>query len=89
MLEDIMNMYCEKHDNDEEIIIDNEEIKELENKYSELLDRIKELDKKLGNETDDLIGNMIVTYRSLFFDKGFKYGLILAQEIQQLLLTNC
>ena len=87
MLEIIIKKYLENYENSTEVV-DNEEIQPLENECAELLEKLKKLDKKLGNQTDDLVGNMIVTNRDLFFEKGFKCGLILAQEIHQLLLNE-
>lgn len=88
MLKEIIKTYLENYENTIEVV-DNEEIQELENECAELLEKLKELDKKLGNETDNLVCKMTVSYRDLFFEKGFKYGLILAQEIQQVLLKKC
>lgn len=88
MLEEIIKMYLENYENSIEVV-DNEEIQSLENECAELLDKLKKLDKKLGNQTDDLFCNMPVVYRDLFFEKGFKYGLTLGQEIQQSLIKNC
>lgn len=87
MLEIIIKKYLENYENTEEVV-DNEEIQPLENECAELLEKLKKLNKNLGNQTDDLVGKMIVTYRDLFFEKGFKYGLTLGQEIQQALIKN-
>lgn len=87
MLEIIIQKYLENYESTEEVV-DNEEIQALENKCAELLDKLKELDKEFGNETDYLVGEMIVEYRNLFFEKGFKYGLTLGLEIQQALIKN-
>lgn len=83
MLKEIIKTYLGNYENTIEVV-ENEEIQELENEFAELLEKLKELDKKLGNETDNLVCKMIVSYRDLFFEKGFEYGLILAKEIEKL-----
>lgn len=63
-----------------------DKILSLEAQAAELTKRIADLNKDLGFEVDDLIGGMVRAYGNVYFQEGFKQGLMLAQEIHQLLL---
>lgn len=58
-------------------------ISSLEVQAAELTKKIAALNKDLGFEVDDLIGSMVRAYGKVYFQEGFKQGLIFAQEIHQ------
>lgn len=88
MLEKFIDMQCESFGLDRDKIYQNERIESLGNQSSKLAEKIKKLDETLGDEMDVLIGNMVAAYGDVYFQEGFKEGLILAQEIHQLLLKK-
>lgn len=85
MLEKFIAMQCESFGIDREKIYKNEKIERLGEQSSKIAKEIKKLDSDLGNEVDILIGNMVAAYGDVYFEEGFKEGLILAQEIHKLL----
>lgn len=88
MLEKFIQMQCESFGINRENLYKNENIASLGEQSSKLSEEIKKLDKGLGNEVDILIGNMSAIYGEVYFKEGFKEGLILAQEIHQLLINK-
>lgn len=88
MLEKFIEMQCESFGIDREKVCKNEKIASLGEQSSKIANEIKKLDENLGDEVDILIGNMVAAYGDVYFQEGFKEGLILAQEIQQLLIVK-
>ena len=88
MLGKIIEKQCENFGVNREKIYKNERVSSLGIQSTNLAKKVTDLDKNLGDEIDVLIGNMIATYGDVYFQEGFKQGLILAQEIQHLLLKN-
>lgn len=68
--------------------VDNEEICNLEIENSKLINKIKEIDKRVGNDIDKLMGDLMTKYSEIYFTAGFKKGAKLVQEIQQLTLVK-
>lgn len=62
----------------------NEDIKEVNEKYNILLNKLKAENLELYKNIDFIIGEFISTYSSLFFELGFKDGLKLSNEIKML-----
>jgi len=89
MLEEFIEMQYKSFDINREKVYRDERIASLGEQSSKLSKEIKKLDNELGDEVDVLIGNMVAAYGDVFFQEGFKEGLLLAQEIHQLLLKNC
>lgn len=88
MLEKIIEMQSESFGLDRNKVYKNEKIVSLGEQSSSLVKEIKKLDRELSNKVDILIGNMVAAYGNVYFQAGFKEGLILAQEIHQLLLKK-
>lgn len=65
-----------------------DKISSLETQSAELIKKIIGLDEYLGFEVDNLIGNMVGAYGKVYFQEGFKQGLIFAQEIHELSLKE-
>ncbi|MCE5222062.1 MAG: hypothetical protein LLF98_12620 [Clostridium sp.] len=65
-----------------------DKVSSLEAQAAELIKKITDLNKDLGFEVDDLIGGMVRAYGNVYFQEGFKQGLILAKEMHQLSLKE-
>ncbi len=88
MLEKFIEMQCENFGLDRDKVCKDERIENFGIQSSRLSKEIRQLDEDLGDKVDILIGNMVAAYGDVYFQEGFKEGLILAQEIQQLLLRD-
>ncbi|EES51305.1 hypothetical protein NE172_02735 [Clostridium botulinum] len=82
MLNDLIKLRLNNISNEYEIKY--EEIKQLSQKSNKLLDELKKADPNIADKVDSLIGEFIGTYTRIYFSLGFKDGLILGNEINNL-----
>lgn len=88
MLEKFIEMQCQSFGLDRERVYTNDRIIKLSDQSSTLAKEISKLDANLGNEIDILIGSIVGAYGDVYFQEGFKQGLVLAHEINQLLIKT-
>lgn len=76
--------FCDNRDK----LYGNKEIATLATQLSEFEIEMRDRDKSLSDKLENLFGDIELIYGQVFFEEGFKQGLILAQEIYQLLEKN-
>lgn len=84
MLDKFIEMKCREFRDDRKKLYSNKEIATLESQLSEFDIEMRAKDKNLNDKLDILFGDICLIYSQVFFEEGFKQGLILAQEIQKL-----
>lgn len=88
MLDKFIKMQFENFNSNRDNFYTKDEISSLEAQSVELEKKIAKLDKDLGNQVDELIGGIIRAYGNVYFQEGFKEGLILFKEMQELLKST-
>lgn len=84
MLDKFIEMKCREFRDDRKKLYSNKEIATLESQLSEFEIEMREQNKSLSDKLEGLFGDIELNYSKVFFEEGFKQGLILAQEIQKL-----